>query len=66
MDEPGLKGGMLEPLKLIGVSEVADNALVAGFTLKVRPGNTGAVHDRALRRILKAMPEHGIAFAASA
>lgn len=66
MDEPGLKGEILEPLKLIGVSEVADNALVAGFTLKVRPGNTGAVHDRALRRILKAMPEHGIAFAASA
>jgi hypothetical protein len=54
---------MIEPLKIHSVAEVADNALVVRFKLKTRPGSSGAVQDRALRQMLKGMPEHGIAFA---
>ena len=63
MAEPDLKAEILEPLKIHSVAEVADNALVVRFKLKTRPGNTGAVQDRAVRRMLKDMPELGVAFA---
>jgi len=63
MAEPDLKSEILEPLKIHSVAEVADNALVVRFKLKARPGNSGAVQDRALRQMLKGMPQLGIAFA---
>jgi len=63
MAEPDLKAEILEPLKIHSVAEVADNALVVRFKLKTRPGNTGAVQDRAVLQMLKNMPELGIAFA---
>jgi len=63
MAEPELKADILEPLRIHSVAEVADNALVVRFKLKTRPGNTGAIQDRALRRMLREMPDHGIAFA---
>jgi hypothetical protein len=56
-------GDILEPLKIHSIADVADNALVVRFKLKTRPGNTEAVQDRALRKMLKDMPEFGIAFA---
>lgn len=62
-EEPDLKDEILEPLRVHSVAEVADNALVVRFKLKTRPGNTATVQDRTLRRMLKAMPELGIAFA---
>jgi len=62
--EPGLAAAILEPLRIHSVAEVADNALVVRFKLKTLPANSGAVQDRALRRLLKGMPELGIAFAA--
>jgi small-conductance mechanosensitive channel len=63
MAEPDLKADILEPLKIHSVAEVADNALVVRFKLKTRPGSTGTVQDRALRHMLKNMPELGVAFA---
>jgi moderate conductance mechanosensitive channel len=63
MTEPDLKADILEPLKIHSVAEVADNALVVRFKLKTRPGSAGTVQDRALRQMLREMPELGIAFA---
>ena len=63
MAEPDLKADILEPLKIHSVAEVADNALVVRFKLKTRPGSAGPVQDRALRQMLREMPELGIAFA---
>jgi small-conductance mechanosensitive channel len=63
MEEPELKADIIEPLRIHSVAEVADNALVVRFKLKVRPGTTGAIQDRALRQMLKGMPQLGIAFA---
>ena len=62
--EPDLKPQILEPLRVHSVAEVADNALVVRFKMKTLPANSGAIQDRALRRMLKSMPELGIAFAA--
>ncbi len=64
MAEPDLKAEILEPLRVHSVAEVADNALVVRFKLKTLPANSGAIQDRALRHLLKGMPELGIAFAA--
>jgi small-conductance mechanosensitive channel len=64
MAEPDLRTEILEPLRVHSVAEVADNALVVRFKLKTLPANSGAIQDRALRRMLKGMPELGFAFAA--
>ena len=63
MAEPDLAAEILEPLRIHGVAEVADNALVVRFKLKTRPGGTGALRDRAVRQMLKSVPETGISFA---
>ena len=63
--EPGLAAAILEPLRIHSVAEVADNALVVRFKLKVRPGDSGTVQDRALRRMLTQLPQLGIVFAAA-
>ena len=55
---------LFRSLRVHSVAEVADNALVVRFKMKTLPANSGAIQDRALRRMLKAMPELGIAFAA--
>lgn len=63
MADPELKADILEPLKIHSIAEVVDNALIVRFKLKTRPGSTTAIQDRALRQMLKEMPELGIAFA---
>ena len=63
MAEQDLKTDILEPIRIHSVAEVADNALVVRFKLKTRPGNIATIQDRALRQMLKEMPNLGIAFA---
>lgn len=63
LDTSELKGEIIEPLKMQGIEEVADNALVVRFKFMARPGNTNAVQNEAVTRLLKALPEHGIEFA---
>ena len=63
MADPELTADILEPLKIHSIAEVVDNALVVRFKLKTRPGSTTAIQDRALRQMLKEMPQLGIAFA---
>lgn len=63
LELPELKGEVIEPLKMQGIEEVADNALVVRFKFVARPGNPNAVQNEAVVRLLKALPERGIAFA---
>ncbi len=60
--DPNLKDELIEPLKMMGVVEIADNALVIRFKFTVRPGNPGMVQRDALTRMLRAFPEAGIQF----
>jgi small-conductance mechanosensitive channel len=63
MAVPELKEKLLEPLKMQGIAEVADNALVVHFKLVAHPGNPAALQNEAIIRMLRAFPEQGIEFA---
>ncbi|HZB52340.1 MAG TPA: mechanosensitive ion channel domain-containing protein, partial [Reyranella sp.] len=63
MQVPELKQALLEPLKMDGIADVADNALVIRFKFVTRPGSPGTVQNEAVSRMLTKLPELGIAFA---
>ena len=62
-DDPAYGADILEPLKMQGVGEVADNALVIRFKFKARPGNPGRIQDEAVQRILRTFPAQGLELA---
>lgn len=63
LERSELKEEIIEPIKMQGIEEVADNALVVRFKFVARPGNPNAVQNEAVVRLLKALPERGIVFA---
>jgi small-conductance mechanosensitive channel len=63
LEVPELKQALLEPLKMDGIADVGDNALVIRFKFVTRPGSPGAVQNEAVSRMLTKFPELGIAFA---
>jgi small-conductance mechanosensitive channel len=63
MEVPELKQALLEPLKMDGIADVGDNALVIRFKFVTRPGSPGTVQNEAVSRMLRTLPELGIAFA---
>jgi small-conductance mechanosensitive channel len=63
MEQPALKEVLLEPLKMQGIAEVADNALVVRFKFVAQPGSPGKVQNEAVTRMLRVFPELGIEFA---
>jgi moderate conductance mechanosensitive channel len=63
MEVPELKQALLEPLKMDGIADVADNALVIRFKFVTRPSSPGTVQNEAVSRMLTKLPELGIAFA---
>ncbi len=62
-DDPAYSADILEPLKMLGVGEVADNALVIRFKFKARPGNPGRIQDEAVQRMLRTFPAQGLPLA---
>jgi small-conductance mechanosensitive channel len=65
MQEPELAKELLQPLKLQGVSEIADNALVVRLKFTARPLKPNWVQREALKRIYKVFGEKGIEFAST-
>ena len=63
MEMPTIGADIIEPLKMQGVGEVADNALVIRFKFKARPGNPGRIQDEAVHRMLRTFPALGLQFA---
>ena len=63
MEVPELKQALLEPLKMDGIADVGDNALVIRFKFVARPGSPGTVQNEAVSRMLRTLPQLGIAFA---
>lgn len=53
----------LLPLKLQGVTDIVDNALVVRLKFTVRPGNPSMVQREALKRLHRAFAADGIKFA---
>jgi small-conductance mechanosensitive channel len=66
MQHPEFGKELLQPLKLQGVADIVENALVLRMKFTVRPGKPTWVQREALKRIHRAFTEQGIAFASNA
>ncbi len=66
MKDPELGKELLQPLKLQGVAEIADSALVVRLKFTVRPLKPTWVQRESLKRIYRVFGEKGIDFASGA
>lgn len=66
MQDPEIAAEVLQPLKLQGVEEIAENAIVVRLKFTARPRRPTFVQREALKRIHKAFGEKGIEFASNA
>ena len=66
MEDPELGRELIQPVKLQGVADIQDNALVIRIKFTARPGRPTWVQREALKRIHLAFREQGIAFASNA
>jgi hypothetical protein len=66
MKDPELAKELLQPLKLQGVADIADSALVVRLKFTVRPLKPSWVQREALKRIHRVFGEKGIEFASGA
>ncbi len=57
---------LILPLKMQGVSDIADNALIVRFKFTVRPSNPSWVQREYTKRLYKAFAAEGIDFASAA
>ena len=64
--DPELGKELLQPLKLQGVAEIADSALVVRLKFTARPLKPSWVQREALKRIYRVFGEKGIEFASNA
>jgi small-conductance mechanosensitive channel len=65
MEEPEFKDEFLQPLKLQGFADVADNALVMRFKFTARPNIPTVVQREAMKRLFPALRAAGIEFASA-
>src|SRR5262245_65800303 len=66
MQDPEVSKELLQPLKLQGVAEIAEGAIVVRLKFTARPGKPNYVQREALKRIYKVFPEKGIESASNA
>ncbi|MBI2748330.1 MAG: mechanosensitive ion channel family protein [Burkholderiales bacterium] len=66
LKDPELGKEFLQPLKLQGVAEIADSALVVRLKFTARPLKPSWVQRESLKRIYKSFREKGIEFASNA
>jgi moderate conductance mechanosensitive channel len=65
MEEPEFKDEFLEPLKLQGVTDVADNALVMRFKFTAKPNIPTLIQREAMKRLFLDFQAAGIEFASA-
>ena len=65
-DEPEIASEVMLPLKLQGIAEVADNAVVLRFKFTARPVKPSWMQREYLKRMYKVFAEKGIGFASGA
>jgi moderate conductance mechanosensitive channel len=65
MEEPEFKDEFLQPLKLQGVADVADNALVMRFKFTAKPNIPTLIQREAMKRLFSAFQAAGIEFASA-
>jgi small-conductance mechanosensitive channel len=65
LEDPELKAEIIEPLKMQGVTDILENAIVARFKFTVRPGKPSFIQRDAVKRMVQALPGLGIEFASA-
>ena len=63
MEEPQFSKDLLQPLKMQGVVDIKDSALIVRFKFTARPKNPSMVQRMAIRRMYEAFPALNIKFA---
>jgi small-conductance mechanosensitive channel len=63
MAEPAYAKELLQPLKMQGIVDIKDGALVVRFKFTAKPQNPSLVQRISIRRMYEAFPDKGIAFA---
>ena len=66
LQDPEFGPEFLLPLKMQGVAEITDSALVVRLKFTVRPSNPSIVQRECLKRLHRALPEAGVQFATGA
>ena len=65
MEDPALKDQFIAPLKLQGVADIDENALIMRFKFTVKPINPGLIQRMAIKRMIADFPTLGLKFASS-
>lgn len=63
MEEPEMKDEILLPLKMQGVADITDSAIVVRFKFTVKPSKPSFIQREALKRMFRTFPAEGIEFA---
>jgi small-conductance mechanosensitive channel len=63
LDDPETKDEFLDQLKMQGVADIVDNAMIVRFKFTVRPNKPSFVQRQAIKRMVAAFAEAGIKFA---
>lgn len=62
LEDPEMKEEFLTPLKMQGVFDITDNAIVVRFKFTVKPNKPTFIQREALKRLVRILPEQGIEF----
>lgn len=62
LEDPEYASDFLEPLKMQGVVDILDEALVARFKFTVRPVRPSLIQRESIKRLLRELPACGIRF----
>jgi small-conductance mechanosensitive channel len=62
-EDPKFKDDFLEPLKMQGVADIADNAMIVRFKFTVRPTRPTLIQREAIKRLIPAFKAAKIGFA---
>jgi small-conductance mechanosensitive channel len=65
LEDPEMKAEIIEPLKMQGVADILENAIVARFKFTVRPGKPSFIQRDAVKRMVRTFPSLGIEFASA-
>jgi len=63
LEDPEIKDDFLEPLKLQGIADIADNAIIMRFKMTVRPVRPTFIQRQGVKRLILAFKDAGIEFA---
>ncbi|MFK8252903.1 mechanosensitive ion channel family protein [Ancylobacter terrae] len=63
LEDPEMKDEFLTPLKMQGVADIADSALIVRFKFTVKPSKPTFIQREAIKRMIRTLPQQGIEFA---